>query len=103
MSEQLTVRVIRTVEEIESIRSAWTCWQKHPLSDVDFSLDLQCQRLGFVRPHNIVISQRGQPDAMLIAKLIHERIADFPIGPWRLFRPHVHMLCALEGGLLGNL
>jgi len=103
MSEQFGVRVVRTKEEIERIRSTWAQWQKDPRADVDFFVHDHCLTPGIVRPHIVVIYRRGQPDAMLVGKIVQGRVSDFSIGPWCFFRPNVRALRVPEGGLLGNV
>jgi hypothetical protein len=102
MGEQVTVRIIRTMEEIESIRTTWACWKTHLHADVDFYIGHECALPGFVRPHIMVLYRGGQPDAMLVGKLLANRSSDFAIGSWSFFKPHVRLLRIPSGSLLGN-
>jgi len=103
MGEQVAVRIIRTLQEIESIRSAWSCWKTHPYVDVDFYLGHESTSPGFVRPHIIVLYRDGRPDAIVAGKIVQSRVSDFPIGPWFLCKPHARVLRIESGGALGNL
>jgi hypothetical protein len=100
---QLTLRVIRTLEEIEDLRAIWSDWNQHRHSDIDFYLGHESSAPGFVRPHIILLSREGNPEAMLIGRLVHERVEEFYVGRRRVWRPKVRVLHISEGGLLGNL
>ena len=51
MQEGISVRVIRTTEEVEDIRDTWTSWQHHPNIDIDFYLTVNRLRPQILRPH----------------------------------------------------
>jgi GNAT acetyltransferase-like protein len=101
-SDRVSTRVIRSIPEIEDIRRIWTSWQQHPNADIDFYLLLCRVRPEILRPHIIVISRGGRPEAMLIGRLVHEHI-DLKVGYSRLSSPRGRVLNFLHGGLLGNL
>jgi hypothetical protein len=102
MSDQIAIRVLRSGEEIEGIRDVWIRWNRHPHSDVDSFLDVESLSAGFVRPHVLVLDRDGQPDALLIAKLVRVRITDLPASRGIPLRPHVRVLRVLNDGLLGD-
>jgi len=101
-SSELAVRVIRSVDEIKDVRDVWARWQKHLHSDLDLYLSQECSAPGFVRPHIIVLYRDGNPEAMLVGKLIHARVADFSIGSWNVWKSKLRVLRMPEAGLLGN-
>jgi len=101
-TDRLTIRVIRTLQEIEDVRDIWVRWQKHPVTDIDFYLEQECTYPGFVRPHIIVLYREGNPEAMLVGKLIHTRVQDFSIGLWSMWKPRARILRIPGAGLLGN-
>lgn len=102
IKEEVSVRVIRKVEEIEDVRSIWCRWQKHPVADIDFYLNQECSGPSFVRPHLVLIYRDGTPDAMLVGKLLDMGVSDFTIGPWSVWKPRARVLRIPHGGLLGN-
>jgi len=74
-----TVRVCRTVADIEEIRPFWASWKGYRDSDIDFYLEFIRTRQEVLRPHVIVLSRDGRPDALLIGRLEKTRI-DSKIG-----------------------
>jgi hypothetical protein len=101
MNEEISVRTLRSVSEIEEIRGIWTSWQHHPNVDIDFYLTVSRSRPQILRPHVIVVDRGGLPAAMLIGRLVDGRI-DIKIGYASFFRPQARLLAFAYGGLLGN-
>jgi len=102
MGEGISIRVIRTTEEVEDIRTVWTSWQHHPNADIDFYLTVNRLRPQVLRPHIIMLYRDGRPDAVLVGRIVEERIA-FKVGYKTIFRPEARLLRITCGGLLGNL
>lgn len=102
MSEALNIRVLRTSRELEEIRNIWTSWQYHPNSDMDFYLTVNRLRPQILRPHVMVLYRDNHPDAMLIGRIVNERI-EFNVGYKTIFRPEARLLTIAYGGLLGSL
>lgn len=101
MSRQISVRVIRSIPEIEDIREIWTSWQNHPNADIDFYLMICRSSPQFVHPHVLLAYRDGSPEAMLIGRIEHRRI-DCKIGYRILFRPKARVLNFVYGGVLGK-
>ena len=102
MTNNLTIRVIRTEAEIEEIRPLWKAWQRHPNADIDFYLMIQRLRPNVLRPHIILVSADGAPGAMLIGRIEQGRM-ECSIGYKSLFAPRVRIMSFIHGGLLGNV
>ena len=96
-----TVRVCRTVADIEEIRQIWAAWKGYRDSDIDFYLEFIRTRQEVLRPHVIVLSRGGRPDALLIGRLEKTRI-DSKIGYLRLPGVPARILTFAYGGLRGN-
>ena len=84
MAPEWTVRVLRTLAEVEEIRPWWEGSKGNPDGDID--VYLSCFRAGAktVRPHVIVIYRKGLPDAILVGRIdrttIHFRIGYLQFG-----------------------
>lgn len=96
-----SVRTIRTVEEIESIREAWERMQWHPNSDIDYYLMLNDSRPEIVRPHIIALDVDGEPKTLLIGRIETTRL-DLKMGYLSILRPMVQCLSIVYGGWLGD-
>jgi CelD/BcsL family acetyltransferase involved in cellulose biosynthesis len=96
-----TVRVVRSLEEVEQIRDIWSAWKGHRDSDIDYCLRFVWARDEVVRPHVLVLSRAGQPEAMLIGRLEHTRMRS-RIGYFRLPGIAARLLNFSYGGFLGN-
>lgn len=101
MGQQVTVKVLRSLREIEDFRSIWTSWNYHPNSDLDFYLTVLRTRREILRPHVIAVYRDERLDAILLGRFEHRRIS-LKIGYSVLFRPKVRLLTFIYGGLLGN-
>jgi CelD/BcsL family acetyltransferase involved in cellulose biosynthesis len=99
---QYDITVARTTEQIEKIRPIWAQWNAHPNSDIDFYLWLQAHRSEIVRPHVVVLERGGKPTAMLVGRILAQRV-EFRIGYLTLPGPKVRQLNFVWGGALGDL
>jgi len=98
---KLTLRIVRTIEEIAPFREVWSLWCEDPNADIDYFLASAQFRSDFVRPHVMVVCRAGQPDCMLIGRLEHSRL-NLTVGYAALFRPCVRRLFFVQGGFFGN-
>ena len=101
-SSTATIRTIKSIQELERVRSGWESWQTHPNSDFDH-FKLVCQlRQEIVSPHVTVVDCDGHPRACLVGRL--ERIQFVPpIGYFRPVRIPAKVLTVLYQGLLGQV
>lgn len=99
--EGYTVKVARSVEEVESLRGAWEQMQWHPNADIDFYLTILASRDEILRPYIVQLSSSGRPKAMMIGRIVQQRL-DFKVGYKTIFRPKVRVLTFIYGGLLGE-
>lgn len=97
-----TVRVFRTLVELEELREIWTLWCDDPNADLDFYLVSAHCRPDFVRPHVMVVYREGNPDCILVGRLERRRL-ELKVGYATLFKPGVSQLFFLQGGLFGDL
>jgi hypothetical protein len=100
--EHITAAVIRDISGLEQIRGWWTAWQRHPNSDIDFYSTVLRTVPGIVRPHVIVVYDRGTPQGILVGRIEDTDLA-FNIGYGRFFRSHARVLTLIHRGLLGNV
>lgn len=96
----LSVRVLRSVPELEEIRAAWESWPGYRDSDMDFYLTVLRWCPEAVRPHVIVAYRYGRPDAILVGRL-DRRTVDFRLGYFTVNR-RADMLYFVTGGMRGN-
>jgi hypothetical protein len=101
MSEQLAVKVLTSIPEIEVVRDVWAGWQSHPNSDLDFFLAVLRSVPGILRPHVIVVFRNGHPDAILVGR-VEQREFEVSVGYKRTLKPEVRALTFIHRGLLGN-
>ena len=101
MVSETTVRVLRTLSEVEEIRPWWGSWQGNPDADIDLYLSFfRAGTTEIVRPHVIVVYRGGIPDAILVGRIDHRPI-HFRIG-YLPFRPKANILFFVAGALRGN-
>ena len=96
-----TLRIARSVPEVEELREIWTEWQSNPTSDIDNFLSIVRLRPEIQRPHVMVVYRDGQADSILVGRLERTKIS-FTVGYHKLFQPDVRVLCFTHGAFLGN-
>lgn len=100
-SRELQIRIVRTIEEVEALRSIWTSWSGHRDSDIDVVLMVIDSYPEAKRPHVIALYRDGEPEAILIGRVEEKQIA-FKVGYLTLFRPKARCLNFVYGALRGN-
>lgn len=96
-----TIRVCRTVAEIEEVRPIWNSSKGHRDSDIDFFLEFIRTRKEVLRPHVLVLYRDGIPDALLIGRLERTRM-EFKVGYLHLPAIPTRVLSFSYEGLRGN-
>lgn len=99
----LRLRVVRAVEELDSIRGPWERMQRHPNADFEFYRAIHELRPSVLRPHVILLEdEAGRPRAMLVGRIEWSSL-DCSVGYLKLWRPRVRMLTIVYGGVVGEL
>jgi hypothetical protein len=100
-AEDGSLFVIDTLKDLEAIRDSWSAMQWHPNADIDFYVDVVRAWGKRCRPHVLVISRNGSPEAMLVGRAETVSI-DFRLGYRTLFRLRARQLTFIYGGMLGE-
>ena len=100
-TRSLSIRTLRRLEEIESIRDFWESVQRHPWTDIDYFVSHLTTEEGFVRPHIVVLEKSGQPVAMVVGRIKDQAIG-WRIGPATPLRSRARVLRAATGGIMGD-
>src|ERR1700730_10035200 len=100
-TDHATLRIAKSVSEVEELRQVWTSWLCHPSSDIDFYVMKIRLNALTLRPHVMVVYRNGLPDCMLVGRLDHKRMS-VNIGYVRCFLPKARVLTFVRGGLLGK-
>jgi hypothetical protein len=100
MSSDVNMCVLRSLSEIEQIRPVWESWPGNPESDLDFYVNIVKSSRETVRPHILVASRDGRPDAVLVGRFDRRRIP-LRLGYLR-FIVTANVLFFVGGPLRGN-
>jgi CelD/BcsL family acetyltransferase involved in cellulose biosynthesis len=100
-AEAPTVRVARSVEEVERLRPAWQTirWGRID-ADLDFYLAVVRGRQNVVRPHVVVLERGGAVAGMAVARVEEQKLAS-SVGYRAVYRPSVRSLTLVHGGVAG--
>ena len=98
---EIDLRIARTVQEVEEMRSPWESMQEHPLTDIDYYLEIVISRPEILRPHVVLLSSNGQPRAMMVG-IIQQKPLDLKIGYKTICKPKPRSLTIPDGGLIGE-
>src|SRR5579872_1988664 len=95
------VRVLRSREEVESVRGFWNKNVTNPNAEMEFFLGIIDQRSEVLRPHVMVLERGGEPKALLAGRL-ETRKLDFKVGYARIFSSSARILTVVYGGAIGE-
>lgn len=96
-----SLRVLRSIAEIEGMRDHWARLQWHPNSDIDFYRIVLESLPGIVSPYVLVCSRGGVPAVILVGKVEASRL-NVRVGYWTAPGPQIRNLVFIHGGLLGT-
>src|SRR5256885_1812503 len=100
MTGETSIRVLRTISELEEIRKEWESWPGHRDSDLDYFVTVLRSNPGTLRPHVLVASHDGRPDCILVGRIDRTRIQT-RIGYLRV-NPKAEILYFVYGAQRGN-
>ena len=100
MPTVVSVKVLRTLQELEEIRPEWESWSGNRDSEMDSYLMFLGSNPATVRPHIVVVDREGRPDAILVGRIDLGHIA-CRLGYLGLNLP-AKILCFVYGALRGN-
>ncbi len=96
----LNVRVLKTLPELEEIRSVWESSPGNRDSEIDSYLTFLRSSPATVRPHVVVVYRDKRPDAVMVGRIDLGHVA-CRLGYLRLNLP-AKVLCFVYGALRGN-
>ncbi len=94
------VRIIRTLEDLESIRTYWQRWALHPNADIDAYISV-LQSMPSAKPLVLVAFRNGLPDAMLLGRSDPGDLS-IRFGYKTIASPTLRRLVFIYQGLLGD-
>lgn len=100
MDADASVRVLRSLPELEEIRKAWESWPGDRESEMESYLAFVQSNPKTVRPHVLVIYRSGRPDCILVGRIDHGQISG-RLGYARL-NLQAKILCFVYGSLRGS-
>lgn len=99
-STSRTVRVLRSIEEVESAREFWSSCPGSLDSDIDVLLLAHASTREAPRPCVHVLYRGGKPFALMAGRIFRTRFV-FRLGWLSLFEPLVNVL-TIRGGMRGD-
>lgn len=95
-----SIRIIRSVEEIENVRSIWESLQVHPSSHIDYFLESIKGDSKIVAPCVILYFVSNRLQTIIVGRIIATRLI-FKIGYLPIYKTNGRVLSILEHGILG--
>ena len=95
-----TVRILRNVEEIESVREFWSSTPGILDTDIDVFLARPASIPEGLQLRVLVLYRGGKPVALMAGSILRERFV-FRLGWFPLFKPRVNVF-TIRGGLRGD-
>jgi len=102
MDEPIAIRTLRSIEELEEIRSYWESSKGHRDSEIDIFTSVVLTGPETVRPHVMVLYRCGLPEAMLIGRIDIRPINNMNLG-YLKFIPQARQFYMVYGGLRGHI
>jgi CelD/BcsL family acetyltransferase involved in cellulose biosynthesis len=101
--QRVSVRVARTLEEVEALRETWAALQNDRVTaDIDFFRCVLATEPNAIRPHVIVVERDGVPEAMLVARVGDVELPS-RLGYKTVYAPTVRSINVVLGGQLGTI
>jgi hypothetical protein len=100
MSSDPSVKVLRSISELEEIRRAWESWPGYRDSEMDSFLTFLRSNPETVRPHVVVVYREERPDAILVGRIDLGHLS-CRLGYLQL-NPPARILCFVYGALRGS-
>lgn len=100
MCSEASVKVLRTLAELEEIRREWESWPGHRESQMEPYLTFLRSNPRTVRAHVLVVYRGGRPDSILVGRIDLGHIS-CRLGYLRVNLP-AKILCFVYGALRGN-
>ncbi len=100
ISSGYSVRIARSVEEVEEMRPVWEKMQCSNNTDIDIYLN-DLKFIDNSQPYVILLFFNGLPQAMMVGRLV-KRSMDFKIGYKTLYKPRVSLLSIVYTGIVGE-
>ncbi|MGB7602785.1 MAG: GNAT family N-acetyltransferase, partial [Candidatus Sulfotelmatobacter sp.] len=97
---EVSVKVLRTLPELEGIRREWESWPGNRDSEIETYLMCLRSIPATVRPHVVVVERDGEPDAILVGRIDMGHVSCH-LGYLRLNLP-AKIMCFVYGALRGN-
>jgi hypothetical protein len=98
--EDYTISTLTSLEELVAIRAYWEREQWHPAADYAFYTHILKSRAESLSPYVLQVSQRGEPVALLAARL-EDATLPLRFGYARLGAIRVRRLVIIGGGFMG--
>ncbi len=98
---EFSIRLIETIEEIESVRDFWIKHQHHIYSDYDYYLFSYKNDPEFLQPIIVALYKNKEPVSLIVGR-IAKRTIDWHIGPLKLGKSQIRCLEIGYHGFLGE-
>jgi hypothetical protein len=100
MGSEASVKVLRTINELEVIHEVWKSWPGNRDSEMESYLTFIRSNPGTLRPHVLVVYREGRPDAILVGRIDRGHIS-CRLGYLQL-NLRAQIMCFVYGALRGN-
>ena len=97
-----SIKILRSVAEIEKIRSFWEAQQWHPDGDIDLVINVIISRKEVVSPYILLILNNNKPETIIIGIIETRRILYTDVSYHHLYSPELQVLTFIPGRVLGN-
>jgi hypothetical protein len=98
---EYSVKIAKSVQEVEELRGIWEKMQWHPNGDIDHYLTVVGSRPNILNPYVILISRNGSPSMLVIGR-IEDYSFDCRFGYKSIYKPVVRSMIIIYGGILGE-
>ena len=100
MADEPSVKILRAITELETIRQTWESWPGNRDSEMESYLSFLRSNPKTVRPHVLVVYREGRPDAILVGRIDRGHFT-CRLGYLRV-SPRAQIMCFVYGALRGN-
>jgi hypothetical protein len=96
------VETVKTLDDIEGVRGAWSELQGESTEDIDFFKLIVESRPEVLRPHVMFLLSDGLPQAIMAGRLEESKL-EFKLGYKSIWKQKARILAFSDGGFMGDV
>jgi hypothetical protein len=95
------IRIIKSIEDIEKVRSIWEAFQVHPVANINYYLESLKNDPQVISPCVLLFYESNMLRLIVVGRIIEMNLV-FKIGYLPVYKTRARVLSIIEQGVMGN-